>query len=234
MEDSKAQLKIINLGRAIVNELNLDPGVDTLSKWMAHYVGEKIELVEKSSGKKKEQAQKECVEIILNLWEHRWSIPQGKSFLINFEPLLETIEKLDPNKKLPFFFPPRFQKEFQKESENEVPHHAKDNYEMALKVDRLARSLISDLLNRAVSGLDLNKERREVIRRGLDLDSPDIQALRYVLYNKKTKESQESDMYDGKQERYAEIQRRIKDLEELSSFKNSLLERYIKELSELE
>lgn len=47
-------------------------------------------------------------------------------------------------------------------------------------------------------------------------------------------ESQEEDEGDEKKERIEEIQKRIKDLEEFTSLKDSLLERYKKKLSELE
>ena len=36
MEHLETQQKIIELGKTIVMELKLDPGVDTLSKWMSH------------------------------------------------------------------------------------------------------------------------------------------------------------------------------------------------------
>lgn len=78
MEDSKAQKKVIDLGKALVKDLELDPGVDTLSKWMAHYLAEKIELTKKLTGKEKKEAKKECFEITLKLWEHRYSAPPLK------------------------------------------------------------------------------------------------------------------------------------------------------------
>ena len=37
---------VLDLGRALVEELGLDPGVDTLSRWMAHYIAELIEDAE--------------------------------------------------------------------------------------------------------------------------------------------------------------------------------------------
>jgi len=35
MESSEIRKRIINLGKVLVEELNLDPGVDTLARWMA-------------------------------------------------------------------------------------------------------------------------------------------------------------------------------------------------------
>ena len=59
--------KIIKLGEKIVDELLLSNGVDTLSKWMAHYIAELIEKVKNSEGEEKEKYEKECFETILKL-----------------------------------------------------------------------------------------------------------------------------------------------------------------------
>jgi hypothetical protein len=42
MENLEPQEKVINLGKLFVQELKLEPGVDTFSRWMAHYLAEKI------------------------------------------------------------------------------------------------------------------------------------------------------------------------------------------------
>ena len=46
MENSEIQKRIINLGKALVEEIGLDPGVDTLARWMAHYIAEQMEIAE--------------------------------------------------------------------------------------------------------------------------------------------------------------------------------------------
>jgi len=229
MEDLKAQKKVIDLGKAIVVELELDPGVDTLSKWMAHYLAEKIELTEKLTGKEKNNAEKECFETILKLWEHRWSAPPVKRFLEEFEPLLETLEKLNPNKETPFFYPAQIQFDLAEENGDTDSSEVKSHLDTALRVDKLARSLIFDLLNQAVSRLELNGERGEYIRNAIDfIDYSDTRIIRFTSDYNKFMESQEDDGGDEKKERIEEIQKRIKDLEEFTSLKDSLLERYKK------
>ena len=42
MEQSEQQKAILELGKLFVKELDLEKSVDTLSRWMAHYVAEKI------------------------------------------------------------------------------------------------------------------------------------------------------------------------------------------------
>ena len=49
-ENSEIQKKAINLGKSMVEELGLDPGVDTLARWMAHYVAEQIAIAENATG----------------------------------------------------------------------------------------------------------------------------------------------------------------------------------------
>jgi hypothetical protein len=235
MENLKAQKKIIDLGKAIVKELELDPGVDTLAKWMAHYVAEKIESAEKLNGKKKMHAEKECFETILKLWEHRWSIPRGKPFMKDFEPLFETLEKLNPTKENPFFYSPLIELELEKENNKKVTDEAESYFQAALRVDKLARSLIYDFINQAVSGIQLSEKRSGIIRNAIHLiNHLDMRIIKFTSEYNKSMESQENNEYDEKKKRIEDIQKKIKDLEEFTSLKGSLLDRYKKELSEIE
>ena len=105
MEDLKQQDQIIYLGKLLVKELGLENSVDTLSRWMAHFLAEKISLVERlPESIEKENAQKECFEIILKLWESRWELPSGRRLLENFRPILNVLEKINPENREPFFY----------------------------------------------------------------------------------------------------------------------------------
>jgi len=235
MENLKPQKKIIDLGKTIVKELDLDPGVDTLSKWMAHYIAEKIELSEKLTGSKKIKAENECYEIILKLWENRWSVPYTQKYFEDFTPLLKTLEKLNPKKENPFLYSRSLQFEIEGESKRLELDPTKNNLEMALKVDKVARSLIFDLLNHAVSGLKLNGEKGESIRNAIDLiDYPDTNIIRIVSDYNKTPKSQEEEKSDEVKERIEQLKNRIQDLNDFTSLRDSLLQVYEKELSELE
>jgi hypothetical protein len=222
MEDSKVRKRIIDLGKTIVKELELDPGVDTLAKWMAHYVAEKIELAEKLTGKGKSEAEKECYEIILKLWEHRWAIPRGKPFLKDFEPLFETLEKLNPNREESFFIPQEIQFDFNEGNDKE---NTKSLFYTAISVDRIARALIFNLLTAAISNLELSGNRGEIIRNAIELiDCPDTKSIRFISLKKD----------DESKKPINELQKRINDLEEFSSIRDSLLDSYKKELSKIE
>lgn len=248
MEDSKAQDKILNLGKAIVKELELDPGVDTLAKWMAHYVAEKIVLAEKLNGNKKEQAEKECFETILKLWEHRWSLPREKPFLQDFESLFETLNKLNPNRDSGFFLPPQLIFEMEEEIKasesiqmDTEPANTQDEdinpqtyLDSALRVDKLAKSLLADLLNRAVIGLDLTAEREELIRNSIEaIDYPESRIIRITSDYNNYLESQKEDT-DETNKLISKLKSRISDLEDFTSIIKSLINSYKEELLKLE
>jgi hypothetical protein len=107
MEDFEIQRRTINLGKALVNELNLDPGVDTLARWMSHYIAEQIEIVEHSTGAEKKEAEERCFETILKLWNHRSVLPGETRPFVNFEPILRTLKRLDPENDRHYFFEDR-------------------------------------------------------------------------------------------------------------------------------
>jgi len=66
---------ILALGKKIVEELDLADSVDTLGRWMAHYVAELIQQAEQTTDQEQRTAiQKACFETILKLWDHRATI----------------------------------------------------------------------------------------------------------------------------------------------------------------
>ena len=49
-------------------ELGLDPGVDTLARWIAHYIAEQMEVAGNATGEDKLTAERRCFDAILKLW----------------------------------------------------------------------------------------------------------------------------------------------------------------------
>jgi hypothetical protein len=69
----------VTLGIRIVRELGLEDSVDTLGRWMSHYLAELIERAEQSDqGKEKETAKRECSDLIMKVWEKRKYWPHGQ------------------------------------------------------------------------------------------------------------------------------------------------------------
>lgn len=79
---------VLDLGRALVEELSLDPGVDTLSRWMAHYIAELIEDTNTAKVEDRPAKLVKCADAILDLWERRHQLPNGKRPFEDWEPVL--------------------------------------------------------------------------------------------------------------------------------------------------
>lgn len=64
--------EVLALGRHLVEELQLEPGVDTLGRWMAHHLAELMTRARKAKDPVQQSAAKEQAgEAILRVWQHR-------------------------------------------------------------------------------------------------------------------------------------------------------------------
>lgn len=104
MENSEIQKRTIKLGENLVKALGLDTSVDTLSRWMAHYIAEQMSIAKKAKGKEKIRAEQQCFETILKLWQHRSHLPAGIRPFESFDPILRALERFDPDNKQPYFY----------------------------------------------------------------------------------------------------------------------------------
>lgn len=93
----------LELGRKLTRELDLDRSVDTLGRWMAHYIAELIRDVEKANDEERPAKMRACREAILSLWKHRHELP-GKRPFEELEPILRALESLDPDDSTPRYF----------------------------------------------------------------------------------------------------------------------------------
>jgi hypothetical protein len=76
MDTLKPWSTTIALGQRILEELKLDREMDTLGRWLAHYLAEKMESAASApEGAEGESARRECVDLILRLWERRQRWP---------------------------------------------------------------------------------------------------------------------------------------------------------------
>ncbi|WP_430811597.1 MULTISPECIES: hypothetical protein [unclassified Carboxylicivirga] len=152
MENLKQQEQIINLGKLFVKELKLEPGVDTFSRWMAHYLAEKITLAEQSEGQEKATLNKECFEIILKLWEHRNSLPSGNRPFQNFEPIIEFLSKLNMEREHPLFFNSIPENQLDDFEKNNLDYESvKDWTNIAKEIDKTAKIWIEFALGQAAN-----------------------------------------------------------------------------------
>lgn len=89
MDTSKPWNTTIALGQRILEELKLDREMDTLGRWLAHYLAEKMECADSApEGTTGDADRRECVDLILRLWEHRQTWPLSA-------PLKDVADRLD-------------------------------------------------------------------------------------------------------------------------------------------
>lgn len=231
MENLELQAQIISLGKQFVSELGLDPGVDTFSKWMAHYIAEKMTLAEQlPSGKDKKEAEKECFEIILKLWKHRWLLPSGKRPLEEFEPILKTLKRLNPEAQEPFFYGSLDSELSHLEKNNPGLKEIIDYTNMALQIDKVARIWIDFLLHQAALKAK-NEKTASLLKNTANLhDNDDVITVRIILDNDPSIDLENCNEENVQNKyRLEKLKRRVEELEKFSKLNEYLLEYYKKE-----
>lgn len=225
MENLKLQDQIINLGKLFVKELGLEDEVDTLSRWMAHYVAEKITLLETlPAGENNENARKECFETILKLWQNRWHLPPEKRLLKNFQPILDVLQKIDPAKESSFFYSPSRR---HLPAENDSALEEVNQYTKKVEeIDKVARTWINFLLEKAaLAAKDENTE--EILDNALPAPyNYDIDTIQ-VLFGDDIEDATNKYMQET-------LKKRISELEKFSKINEFILEEYRKELFDVE
>lgn len=96
-EQSAQSEAVAALGERIVADLGLDESVDTLSRWMAHYIAELLQEAAAATGDSRQTKQAQLHDAILTLWARRFELPAGKRPFRDFEPILRALASLDPN-----------------------------------------------------------------------------------------------------------------------------------------
>ena len=145
---------ILKLGKRIVDELESEQRVDTLSRWMAHSIAELIHDAEASEAKDQPTRLVACSDAILDLWKHRHELPSGKRPFEDIEPIMRALESLDPDNKTPRVFCPEWTRV---DEEQEV--EAANWLNLADSLDDSVRILIGYCLRSAVdAAADKSKE----------------------------------------------------------------------------
>ncbi|HHN5536063.1 AVAST type 3 anti-phage protein Avs3b [Klebsiella pneumoniae] len=106
-EPSTRYTAIIELGKKLVDELELNDSVDTLSRWMAHHISELIYDAEHCTDDiVRTTKQAEIRDSIWSFWSNRYELPIGTRPFQELEPILRTLKGLDPENEQPRFFSP--------------------------------------------------------------------------------------------------------------------------------
>ncbi|MYM64750.1 hypothetical protein GSF27_15320 [Pseudomaricurvus sp. HS19] len=81
----------------MATELGFSDSCDTLGKWMSHHLAEVMDRAENESDlQKKEEYQKEVVELILKVWKHRTSLQPDAYPLARFRGIIDSLSILSP------------------------------------------------------------------------------------------------------------------------------------------
>jgi hypothetical protein len=142
MESLDRSKAVIELGKRIVAGLKL--GDDVTAQWIAHMVAEKISAAEHASEDARDAAIAECVDVVVKLWAHRYTLPPYMRPLRELDPLLRTLNSLGVNRddELRFFSRPPSSQELEGATEDE-----KKLFEFAIGIDHAARELIRHALS---------------------------------------------------------------------------------------
>ncbi len=119
---------------------------------MAHYIAELICEAEQASSTEKPAKLQACFEAILNIWAHRYAMPNGQRPFEEIELVIQTIESLNPENGAPRYF---------REARSALDENAEMGPWLTLidELDHSARILTRFCLTRAAhSALDKSME----------------------------------------------------------------------------
>lgn len=232
MASSEMQRRIINLGKALVEELGLNPGVDTLARWMAHYIAEQMTIAENATGDDKIRVEQHCFETILKLWEHRSYLPNGQRPFESFEPIFRALERLDPEKKQPYYFNNITVNSSEPNKTCEDPANVKQWLDVASGIDRVVRIWLDYIFKQAAL-CATDELTIEWLKNCADLQKFDDVSTIIHLIPDNFLNSDEDSPNSSQQKKTKMINDRIQDLEAFSDFNQKLLSILRKELEDI-
>jgi len=174
MENSEQHKKVIDLGKRIVHELELDRSSDTLGRWMAHHLAQLIAEAEQGPEDDAHAAQQECRAAILELWEHILTVPTATRPFRDLEPVVETIRALDPDERI-YFYQTRAQ---EIADSSDLPEAAKDWLKLSRGIDYSARLLIQMCFDRVAN--ESSGKLKEWIELASDAGACDLPIVRVI------------------------------------------------------
>jgi hypothetical protein len=136
---------MLALGDKLVAELELSADVDTLARWMAHYLAELLVTVRSNDPALRDKANAEVSKTILELWKHREHLPEKSYPFRDFKPVCQVLHSLDLDTSFPRFFTYN-----DDSSTKEKLDSSSDSYLNAIRaIDKSARLLIQFVIQLA-------------------------------------------------------------------------------------
>lgn len=233
MENSEQQTHILNLGKEFVKKLDLEPGVDTFSRWMAHYIAEKMTAMETAAGKEKDDEARECYDTILKLWAHRAALPNGLRPFESFEPIFTTLHKLSPDRKESYFYRDNRDGHHRKFKATKAEKEIADWMTMANDIDFAARDCLRFVIVQAAKTAK-DESTRIWIENSIELkDTDEPKAVRIIF--KDFSGADLDDFMGGQTNKYEieELKTEISKLEKAESLLRKLISDKRKQLEKL-
>jgi hypothetical protein len=132
------------LGQKLVAELKLVESPDTLARWMAHYVAELIHVADSAKPDDVSDVRSRCASAILELWDHRASLPDRTRPYESLESIILTLARLDPDQPSLFYRPSMWGELSQLKVEDD---QLSSLLKLIVDVDKFARIVITDTLS---------------------------------------------------------------------------------------
>ena len=95
---------MLALGDKLVAELELSAEIDTLARWMAHYLAELLVDARSNKQELKDERRAKTFETILELWRHRQNLPEKSRPFRDFQPVCRLLNSLDLDTSRPRYF----------------------------------------------------------------------------------------------------------------------------------
>lgn len=211
----------MSLGKALVQELGLEPGVDTLSRWMAHYITEQIAIAETTTGSEKTESEQQCFDTILKLWERRSSLPNNRYPFKNFEPIFLALSRLDPDSSRAYYFDnSRLQKTENDDTSENQANEIQLWINLALSIDAAARVLIDFALRQSACNAE-DEETATWIKKSTGISNDEYDDLSIVV--RLVGESQEDNSKEEvREQKRRELSSRIETLDRFIEFSGLL------------
>jgi len=213
----------LKLGELLVRELGLEESVDTLSRWMAHYIAQKMSDIEKGTGDEKLAAEADCFETILKLWKHKAYYQAGAKPFENFEPIFRTLYGINPNSEKPYYF----QSEYSNVNDSDaIEDPVKKQLLLASQIDKTARIWLKAIFQKAAD-CAMDEKTEEWINAAAPFANNDESPLIIrILYEM----NDENEVVDDKEEMIALINKRIEQLKCFRKSNEVLIAMYEEEL----
>lgn len=170
---------MLDLGEALVRELDLEQSNDVLGRWMAHHLAGLIAAAREAPAEQKVECEERCRAAILDVWRHRNCLPEGRRPFEPLERVVDTLAALDPDAERPFYH--RTVLQFEDFDDFDLPRdpppRRPDYLEKARRFDTTARAVIRHLIALAVEAAPDKTQEWVLLAKKAKLDAPDVATI---------------------------------------------------------